>query len=777
MSEMTITADDWGWRHGGRQAWALRNLNFQISPGERVLLLGASGIGKSTLLHGLAGLLSPEEGESWGNLTFNGEPFDSRVRGGIGLVQQDPDSQIVMESIGDEVAFGLENLGVPAEEIWRRVEDSLATVGLDYALDHPTNRLSGGEKQRLALACTLAMQPQVLLLDEPTANLDPEGVAEVRKTVGEVVERTGCTLVVIEHRVEIWLDLATRALVLGAEGILADGPAGSVLWEQRDELLQAGIWLPDAVAVPAHSTCAQLCPGTVSPLKGLCHAGVTQAEPSTSVACLTTTQLSVGYDSPVLESLNLEFGSGKSTCITGPNGAGKTTLALVLAGLMEPLSGTCHPSAIGLRSRDLPAQISMVFQEPSYQFLCSTVREELKLSASSTSSTSPTPSSAGGHIWSQNGSDNDHNRPPTEGDIDMYLERLGLIHLQNAHPQTLSGGEKRRLSVAIGLISRPKVLILDEPTFGQDYNTWHALVQIIQEVVQQGTSVIAITHDQNFIKAIGQDVLNLAGSPENLPEPIITEPPRIAPLSQANPLALIFGLVLMTMPLILTIDIVSATVALGLELITITALGWTPRRIFRRIWPLLVAAPLAAISMLLYATPQGQVFFSGGPINITENSIQLAVAIALRIVAVGLPAIIILSSLAPTAVADSLTQVAKFPPKPVLASLAGIRLVALMIADWQALQRARRSRGVGDQNRFAAFASNSFSLLTFALRRAGTLSITMEARGFGAPIKRSYARQSSIGKTDGIVLLICLMIPTLSLAAAVGTDTFRWFGI
>jgi len=178
VAPASVDAHGWGWRHASRRAWALRDVSFHIEPGERVLLLGASGAGKSTLLQGLAGVLGGEdEGESHGELLVDGA-LAAASRGRSGLVLQDPDAQMILARVGDDVAFGCENLGVPREQIWPRVRWALDAVGLDVPLDRPTKALSGGQKQRLALAGALAMRPGLLLLDEPTANLDPGGVAE-----------------------------------------------------------------------------------------------------------------------------------------------------------------------------------------------------------------------------------------------------------------------------------------------------------------------------------------------------------------------------------------------------------------------------------------------------------------------------------------------------------------------------------------------------------------------------------------------------------------------
>ena len=231
-----VSARNWGWRHASRKDFALRHVDFDIRPGERVLLLGASGAGKSTLMAGLAGVLGgDDDGEQEGTLLVGGR--DARkVRGVSGLVLQDPDAQTILERVGDDVAFGCENLGVPKDEIWQRARESLDIVGLDYMrFDHSTRKLSGGQRQRLALAGVLAMHPGLLLLDEPTANLDPDGVKEVHDAVKHVVERTGETLIVVEHHIDVWLDTVDRVIVLGKPdgnsltgGVIADGTPGEV---------------------------------------------------------------------------------------------------------------------------------------------------------------------------------------------------------------------------------------------------------------------------------------------------------------------------------------------------------------------------------------------------------------------------------------------------------------------------------------------------------------------------------------------------------------------
>jgi energy-coupling factor transporter ATP-binding protein EcfA2 len=474
-----VSARGWGWRHAGRKAFAARHLDLDIRPGERVLLLGASGAGKSTVLHALAGVLgSNGEGEQEGELLLDGRQ-PAAARGRAGLVLQDPETQVVLARVGDEVAFAAENLSVPREEIWQRVERALDDVGLDLPLDHPTTALSGGQKQRLALASVLAMEPGLLLLDEPTANLDPDGVLEVRDAVVRVLERTGATLVVVEHRVAVWADVVDRVIVLDAGGgVLADGPPAVVLTREdtRRRLAAAGVWVP----------------GVQPRLGGTVPSG--GGDVLLSACGLTVARTKRG---PVaVRDLGLEVTAAQSLSITGPNGAGKSTAALTLGGLLRPRSGRLEASAelagaaggdpFRWRSPQLVQRIGTVFQEPEHQFLTASVEEELEFGPRRVAATIDT------------------------ARISEVAERLRLTHLLKANPFTLSGGEKRRLSVATMLATAPRILILDEPTFGQDALTWAELVTLLRELIDDGVAVLSVTHDAEFIAALGGNRLHIS---------------------------------------------------------------------------------------------------------------------------------------------------------------------------------------------------------------------------------------------------------------------------
>ena len=532
-----VIAENFGWRHAGRKDPAIADVSFRIAPGEKVMLLGTSGAGKSTLLAGIAGVLGDsEEGESTGRIAIDGEA-PQNCRGRVGMVLQDPDSQVIAARVGDDIIFGCENLGVEPAEMWRRARAAVHTVGLDAidsdieaVLNRPTERLSGGQKQRLALAGVLAMQPGVIVLDEPTANLDPEATLEVRDAVIAAAESTGATLVVVEHRVGTWAKYMDRAIVLGraetpsvmrerggtAAGsaggaggaalsptshVIADGPIDQILIDHGERLATAGMWVPGVpLELEALRSGASGSDGVASNQNDL----------------LSTRNLDIGWrtNEPVQQGLNVRLPRG-STVLTGDNGAGKSTLALTVAGLLRPLGGDVDASGLvqteapglgGVRSasdgrgkrirrggrsqsaqpyawksKQLVRRIGFVFQSPEHQFAARTVREELLLG----------PATVG------------MDSAEAEQRADELLEQLRFTRLARANPYTLSGGEKRRLSVAAMLATRPRLLILDEPTFGQDRATFHNLVRMFQQLVAEEYSLLSISHDRDFCHLMG----------------------------------------------------------------------------------------------------------------------------------------------------------------------------------------------------------------------------------------------------------------------------------
>jgi len=447
--------------------------------------------------------------------TYPGVPGTSRT----GLLLQDPDAQTVLARCGDDVAFGLENHGMPAAQIWPRVDEALRLVGFPYGREHATSALSGGERQRLALAGVVAIRPGLLMLDEPTAMIDPDGarmlVGSVAGVVGLGSQAAGtlpATVIVVEHRVEQWLGVANRVVVLEpGGGVIADGPALEVLADRGPELFRLGVWVPrrfrarvpgtgasvrsddvapDGWAAPGASDVPVGCAGPDAREVPERAAGAGAARP-TCEPVLRARDLAVRRArlAPVLTGVDLDVARGEIVFLTGVNGSGKSTLALTLAGLSAPAAGELVASPelaaaagqypVRWRARDLVSRIGTVFQEPQHQFVAGTVEAELAVG----------PRQAG--IAAEVGA-----RRCAE-----TLGRLRLGALSLANPFTLSGGEQRRLSVATALVTRPRVLVLDEPTFGQDAVTWAVLVDLLRELLGSGTAIVCATHDRDLVEA------------------------------------------------------------------------------------------------------------------------------------------------------------------------------------------------------------------------------------------------------------------------------------
>lgn len=836
--------DNWGYRHATRKHFAVRGLNLTIEAGQKVLLLGASGIGKSTILAGAAGIIgsnvilssekseeSKESEESSGMIPVEDEDGgisegcvyvdDIPVRqaiGKVGLVLQDPDSQAIFQRLGDNVAFGLENMNVPHELIWQQVNESLKKVGLEgLQLHRSTSHLSGGQQQRLALAGALAMKPSILLLDEPTANLDPNGVDQVVKAVKNVLDSAHSTMLLVEHHAEPWIDMIDRVVVLGLDEdisesesleevhdddiarssfartiIVADGTPDEVFNRSDLDFTDLGIWLPSRYKKS----------------DDISYKLDYDSSNANGDVILSTKDLSISHtDKPIAEHINLEFKSGQITALVGANGAGKSTLSLTLAGLLPALSGSVVASdklsnglngtdPIKWKSSQLAKRISYVFQNPEHQFACGTVLQEVMLGPLRTGM-----------------SDEDARKQ-----AESLLKRFSLLQYADSNPYTLSGGEKRRLTVAASLAAAPSVIILDEPTFGQDRKTWLQIINLIESLHKDGICIIVVTHDKELVNALGARVIELcaensscdsrnsdsdsdnsdsdsdsdsfkdelSSSASNTSKISVSdvnlrsENPRKSSysplLASMNPVYRMIGAFLCSIPLLFTLDCVSASCALALEFIIFACIKIPPWKVAYLSWPVWIGAPMSALTVLLYGKSGGNTWFQWGMIHITDRSSSLALATFLRILAIGIPSIVTVIGIDATDLADAFSQILHFSDRFVYGGLAGIRMFNVLQDDWRALSASRRSRGIGDGNKLKAFFPQMFALLVLSIRRSTTLAVAMEARGFGGFNPRSHARISKVKVSDWILIIVCVIIPLISLAVSIYTGSFALFG-
>lgn len=423
------------------QAHGLRDVDLSVAAGSFVLIGGPSGSGKSTLAHALMGLIpSTDSTEVRGHVSVGGlDPrrhSTAQLATRVGLVFQNPASQLFNGTVEEEVAFGPRNLGLPAEEVTRRVEQALEAAGCVHLRQRQVRHLSSGEQQRVTIAAVLSMRPTVLVLDEPTANLDAQGVELLVQTLVRLNRRFGITLVVIEHRLAPFVPHADRLVWLTGGRVVADGAPARTLARMQ----------PALPSQPAPS------PSTTDPL-------------------VTLRGVTVGYgDHLVLRDCSFTLYRRDFAALVGPNGAGKTTLARVLAGLLRPRRGRVIWHANGRGPR-----VGLLQQNPLHQLVCDTVEEEVLFGPRNL------------------GMEGDENGEQVLAQTDLLSLRHRLIH-------SLSVGQQQRTALAAALSPHPALLILDEPTVGQDWGHLIRTMNFLRDSNRAGQTVLLITHDSRLVE-------------------------------------------------------------------------------------------------------------------------------------------------------------------------------------------------------------------------------------------------------------------------------------
>ncbi len=531
----SIRVEGFGWTYARRDRPALEGLSFLLPPGHVLLVLGPSGSGKSTLARAIAGLVPHVLPGEWRGSVRIGETevadTPARFLGErVGLVFQDPDSQLVMSRVEDEVAFGLENRGWATPRMHERVPRVLEQVGLRGFEERATHSLSGGEKQRLAIADVLAAGPRVLVFDEPTANLDPIGTRSTMGQLAELARGRRHTIVLIEHRLEAALPLADEVLLIDERGRqLAFAPASEVGRDAVDLLERGGAWIPPAWLGGSGARVRNEVP---EPPSRPSSTGPSPTAAATSPSALLTAEdLRVEYPGDTtgprlaLDGFSLRLRAGERVALVGPNGSGKSTLLLALAGLLKPRSGQVRlgPASSGdmvdparLGSAALAERIGLVFQDPELGFIARTVREEVALSAA------PRPGGPGAPGTPA---------APRLPDADSVLSHFGLSHLAGQDPFRLSQGEQRRLSLAALALRPPGVLLLDEPTFGLDRRGTEAVLSLLDDHRAEGQGQILATHDPRLLPFCDRVVALEAGRKvfDGTPAEFLAAPPYDPP--------------------------------------------------------------------------------------------------------------------------------------------------------------------------------------------------------------------------------------------------------
>ncbi len=486
---------------------ALDDVSLAIDPAEVILVLGGSGSGKSTLLRAINGLVPHFHGGTFaGRVTV--DEFDTRtarpaeLAARVGLVFQDPESQAVMTTVEREIAFGLENRGIASSAIARLVEEALISLGLSGLRRAPLSTLSGGELQKVALAAVIATQPHLLLLDEPTSQLDPVSSEELLAAVRRLSEDTGATIVLAEHRVERCLHLATRVLFMEAGAIVVDAdPQGFASWALAGhrELLPPVARLFARRLNGGAKAAAEggRLPMTVKDARGMLDDVAAQLESVASSpparqgdVVLETRKLAVGYapGEAVLEHIDLRLRRGELVALMGENGAGKSTLVRHFNGLARPLAGDIRLLGRPLKELSVAQaarDCALLGQNPNDYFIKDTVAEEIDYSLAQM-----------GFAGRQ------RNELCLRTIADLDLMDLLLLN-----PRDLSGGERTRVALAAVTCGDPALVILDEPTRGMDPLHKAELGALLRRWAANGRCILVVTHDVEFAARVAGRVL------------------------------------------------------------------------------------------------------------------------------------------------------------------------------------------------------------------------------------------------------------------------------
>ncbi len=480
--------------YGDASRPALQDVNLDIEDGEFVLVTGPSGCGKTSLCRCLNGLIPHfYGGEIAGGLEVQGldvmRHTTRELATRVGMVFQDPENQLVSMDVQREVAFGLENLAFPKDVMAKRVEESLDTLGISGLRHRQVHELSGGEKQKVVISSVLALHPDVLVLDEPTSELDPKGAEEVLSIVRRLNDELGITVILVEHRLDRVVHLVDRMIVMGEGKIIADGSPRAVL--SNGDITSIGAGVPPIVRIVQrlrdNGFNIDDIPLTVkegrSMLKdifmGAGGSTLSQAESADNGRpVIEIDKLWYAYPEGItaLKNVSLRICEGEFVAVMGRNASGKTTLVKHINGLLKPTKGKVIVNGIDTRRAtiaQLSRKVGFIFQNPNDHIFADTVEEEIAFILKNLGFDS-------GEIAAR---------------IDEMLEMFALKEYRRQYPRSLSGGERQRVAMASVLVARPRVLILDEPTRGMDYRLKSELMRFLNGYREKGNTVVLVTHD------------------------------------------------------------------------------------------------------------------------------------------------------------------------------------------------------------------------------------------------------------------------------------------
>lgn len=482
----------------------LQDVSLSFPQGTFTVIMGETGAGKSTLLMTLNGVVPDlKEGTLTGEVRLDGQDLSQfrvqTVTEYVGLVLQDPESQILSRYVKEDVAFGPRNYLVPRAEIKKRVAQALAQVQLESFENRETSQLSGGQKQRLAIAGILALQPKILCLDEPTSELDPVGREEIYLTIDSLRKSSDATIIAVEHSSADVVDRADRIVVM-ANGVVSwEGSPRDFFTDMElvgrskvkqlpiatvgNELVKAGLIRPKDIPLSveeAVSTVARLSAGSALAPPLPAQSDEDAAEQNDVAVQINDLHFRYPGGQRGLQGVDLTIKSGEYVALVGRNGAGKTTLAKQLNGIFQPTKGNVlvgGEDTRGVPSWELAQKVGYVFQNPDHQIFSTTVEEEIRFGLKQTRL----------------------DQKEIDKRVQEVLEFTGLESVRDEHPYSLGKGERQRLAVASILALRPGVLVVDEPTTGQDWAGVQTMMGLIDELNAAGTTIVMVTHDMDIV--------------------------------------------------------------------------------------------------------------------------------------------------------------------------------------------------------------------------------------------------------------------------------------
>ncbi|MCX7884203.1 MAG: energy-coupling factor transporter ATPase [Caloramator sp.] len=473
---------------------AIEDINLKINEGELVLITGPSGCGKSTLIR-LINRVIPDYygGKIKGNVYLNGRDIVSlkmdEIIKNVGMVYQHPEKQIILQDVEREIAFGLENLGFDVNKMKRNVCEVISLLALNFVKNRQTTELSGGEKQRVAIASVVSMNPEIILFDEPISQLDPIGAEEVINSIKKLNRDFGKTILLVEQRLDKCFDIADRIIFMEKGKIIAEGTPNKIPKE-----IKSRYHLPNITYI-FNQAGENFLPVNVKQareaIKDRTFSKPDIVKKSFNESILEVEKLSFEYEKGLrtLRNINFQLHKGEILCVMGENGAGKSTLFKIIAGLIKDYTGNILISGKNIKKFDIfetIKKIGYLSQNPNDYFGRKTVFEEVSYTLK--------------NIDEFN-----------EKRVKDVLRLFDIDHLKEKNPRDLSGGEKQRVALACTLVADPQILILDEPTRGMDAVAKENLGEIIKKLASQGKSIVLITHDVDFAADYVDTVLIMFG--------------------------------------------------------------------------------------------------------------------------------------------------------------------------------------------------------------------------------------------------------------------------